>query len=109
MYEPDDFQQPQPDYSRQITNLAKLYTEEDKYSGQSDNSFNFKLGIFIENCKKARVLPEARGLAFLIILTGLAKDYYYKSCCNYDDVDLVYEAISKWFETDEQGRLNLLN
>ena len=80
-----------------------MYIEEDKYSGQPDNSFNFKLGIFVENYKKAGVLPEARGLAISVILTGLAKDYYYKVCYNYDDIDLVCDTISNRFETEEQG------
>ena len=86
-----------------------MYIEEDKYSGQPDDSFNFKLGIFVENCKKARVLPEARGLAISVMLTGLVKDYYYKVCRNYDDIDLVCDTISNWFETEEQGQTNLLN
>jgi hypothetical protein len=41
------------------------------------------------------------------MLTGLTKDYYYKSCrITYRTI--ADEAIRKRFETDKQGRLNLL-
>jgi hypothetical protein len=36
-------------YSKELANLAKLYTDEFKYSGKNDN-FNFKLTIFIDLC-----------------------------------------------------------
>ena len=71
-------EEPQPDFSRQIANLAKIYTEEDRYSGQPDNSFDFKFGIFLDNCTKAGVPRQAQSLAFSMMLSGLAKDYYYK-------------------------------
>jgi len=32
-------------YSKELANLAKLYTNEAKYSGENDN-FDFKLTIF---------------------------------------------------------------
>jgi hypothetical protein len=107
LYELD--RQPQTDYSRQIANLSKIYTNEDRYSSQLDDSFDFKLDIFVDNCKRVGILVEAFGLAFPTILTRLAKDYYYKSCRNYSDVEQVCDAIRKRFETNEQGRLNLLN
>jgi hypothetical protein len=85
-----------------------MYTEEDRYSGHSDDSFGFKFSIFLDNCKRASIPTKAQGLAFPIMLTGLAKDYYYKSCRTYRDIDQLCEVMYKRFETDEQGRLNLL-
>ena len=102
-------EEPQPDFSRQIANLAKIYTEEDRYSGQPDDSFDFKFGIFLDNCTKAGVPRQAQSLAFSMMLSGLAKDYYYKACRQKGyNIDQLCEAISKRFETSEQGRLNTL-
>jgi hypothetical protein len=36
-------------YSKELANLAKLYTNELKYSSKNDN-FNFKLTIFTDLC-----------------------------------------------------------
>ena len=36
-------------YGKELANLAKLYTDESKYSGKN-NIFNFKLTIFINLC-----------------------------------------------------------
>jgi len=36
-------------YSKELVNLAKLYTNEAKYSGENNN-FDFKLIIFIDLC-----------------------------------------------------------
>ena len=33
-------------YTRELTNLAKLYTDKDQYLGQTINSFEYKLTIF---------------------------------------------------------------
>jgi hypothetical protein len=34
-------------YGKELTNLAKLYTDKSKYSGEKNN-FDFKLTIFID-------------------------------------------------------------
>jgi hypothetical protein len=95
-------------YSRDITNLAKAYVDEDRYSGHPDDSFEYKFSIFLDNCERVGIPPEAQNLAFPIMLTNLAKDYYYKSCRNHLTLDQLHEAMQRRFETDEQGRLNLL-
>jgi hypothetical protein len=41
-------------YSKELANLAKLYTDEAKYSGKNNN-FDFKLIIFIDLCQKANI------------------------------------------------------
>jgi hypothetical protein len=41
-------------YGKELANLAKLYTNKSKYSGENDN-FNFKLIIFIDLCQKADI------------------------------------------------------
>jgi len=36
-------------YGKELVNLAKLYTDESKYSSENDN-FDFKLTIFMDLC-----------------------------------------------------------
>ena len=66
------------DYSRELSNLAKMYTKESKYSGKN-NSFTFKLAIFNDICSRADVPSEVRIKAFPTMLKGLALDYYYSN------------------------------
>ena len=68
----------QPDNTRSLSNLAKWYTEENKYSGDSDN-FEFKLNIFRDLCKRAGVPLEAQATAFPTMLRGLALNIYYSN------------------------------
>ena len=41
-------------YGKELANLAKLYTDESKYSSENDN-FNFKLTIFTDLYQKADI------------------------------------------------------
>jgi hypothetical protein len=41
-------------HGKELANLAKLYTDEAKYSGEND-SFSFKLTIFHDMCDRADV------------------------------------------------------
>jgi hypothetical protein len=96
------------DFSCQITNLEKIYKDEDRYSGQSNDSFDFKLDIFVINCRQAGIPVKAFEIAFPTMLTDLARDYYFKTCRDYRDVKQVCKAIRKRFETKEQRRSNIL-
>jgi hypothetical protein len=62
--------------SKELTNLAKPYENENKYTGQ-DNNFDFKLVIFHDLCRQVSVTKEAKAKAYPIILQGLAYDHYY--------------------------------
>jgi hypothetical protein len=42
-------------FGKELTNLAKLYTKDTKYSSE-DNNFNYKLMIFHNLCEKAALL-----------------------------------------------------
>jgi hypothetical protein len=59
-------------------NAAKLYTDDQKYSGISGN-FNFKLIIFYNIYKRADILKTAYPKALPLILQGLALNYYYNA------------------------------
>ena len=46
-----------PIYSKEAATIAKIYTDDQKYDGVS-NSFNFKLTIFYNICKRAGLPPK---------------------------------------------------
>jgi hypothetical protein len=56
----------------------KIYTNKQKYNN-INNSFNYKLIIFLDIYKRIELLEEALISAFPIILKGLALDYYYNT------------------------------
>ena len=53
-----------------------MYTKEQKYS-KIDESFDYKLKIFYDIYKRARLLNIAYINAFPIMLKSLAQDYFY--------------------------------
>lgn len=46
-------------HGRELSNLAKIYTDNTKYSGRKD-SFTFKLAIFHDICLRADIPPETK-------------------------------------------------
>jgi hypothetical protein len=63
-----------------LTNLAKLYNENDKFSGDKYDVLSHKLVIFQELCAKVGILPDQTDrykLAISTMLTGKASAYYY--------------------------------
>ena len=59
-----------PIYSKEAVIIVKIYTDDQKYNGVSD-SFNFKLTIFYDICKRSSLPPKGYMTAFPIILKGL--------------------------------------
>jgi hypothetical protein len=97
-------------YGRELANLAKMYPSEDeKYSGNPTDSFNYKRSIFLDYCEQVDIPPEVLHKAFPTMLCGLAKDFYFKSCRGKNlPFDALCNSIRRRFETDEHGRLTLL-
>ena len=62
-----------------LINLSKLYTDKQKYSGDSDN-FEFKYSILLDLCKRAEVPKDAYPKAFPTMLKGTTLNYYYMDC-----------------------------
>jgi hypothetical protein len=60
-----------------ITELTKIYTNNNKFDSEGSSSLNFKLNIFHVTCYNARLPKEELLKAFLIMLKGLARDYFY--------------------------------
>jgi len=60
-----------PRYSKEVAIIAKIYTDDQKYDGVSD-SFNFKLTIFNNICKRSGLPLKGYIVAFPSMLKGLA-------------------------------------
>jgi len=60
-----------PTYSKEAATIAKIYTDDQKYNRVS-NSFDFKLTIFYNICKRAGLPPKGYITAFPTMLKGLA-------------------------------------
>ena len=93
-------------YSKELANLAKLYTDKSKYSSENNN-FNFKLTIFIDRYQKADIPKQEFGQAYSTILRGLALNYYYtnlKSNPISVSFNKLYKAIHNYFKGLEYKR-----
>jgi hypothetical protein len=97
-------------YSRELVNLAKLYTDKAKYSEKNDN-FSFKLIMFNDMCDRIDVSSEAKLKALLTMLKKLALNYYYSNVIN-DKTSLTFDdvcvSIMSYFEDAEYKR-SILN
>ena len=83
--------------------MAKLYTDEFKYSGENDN-FDFKLTIFTDLCQKADIPKQEFSQAYSTMLRGLVLNYYYtnfKSNPLGVPFDKLYKVIYNYFEGPE--------
>src|SRR6266699_2078364 len=67
--------------TKELTNLTKIYIEDNKYSGEDDN-FNFKLTIFYNLYSRADIPQEAKVKAYPIMLYGLVLNHYYTNLKN---------------------------
>ena len=65
-------------YSKELSYLAKIYTDNRKYIGRND-SFIFKLAIFHNICLRVDVSLEVKMKVFPTMLKSLALDYYYSN------------------------------
>jgi len=86
--------------------LAKLYTDEAKYSGENDN-FDFKLTIFTDLCQKADILKQEFSQAYSIMLRGLVLDHYYTNLKSNPlgvPFNKLCEAIRNYFKGPEYKR-----
>jgi hypothetical protein len=83
-------------YGKELANTAKLYTDNQKYSGISGN-FNFKLIIFYNICKRADILERAYLKALLLMLQGLALNYYYNTKLATFTFEDAYKSLYSFF------------
>jgi hypothetical protein len=53
-----------------------MYTDSQKYN-RVNKSFDFKLAIFKDTCRRAGLQPDNYIIAFSTMLKGLTQDHYY--------------------------------
>jgi len=89
-----------------ITDLAKIYNEDMKYSGELYDVINSKLQIFYDYYHKINLPKECHDKAFSIMLKGRASSFYYDKITrrNYDFSTIV-TIVRAHFETEENRQL----
>ena len=84
-----------------LSNLAKAYTENQKYAG-AHHEFYLKLIKFKGLCQFCGVSEDQYALAFPIMLTGTAKQYFnFNVRDKYTDFRGMATAVRDNFETSE--------
>ena len=95
-----------PLYTREITTIGKMYNDDQKYDGIGD-SFDFKLSIFYDICRRCGLLPDGYMIAFPNMLKGLALSYYYSCNLSTKSFEIACESMRNFFEGPEYYRKNL--
>ncbi len=91
-------------HGRELSNLAKIYTDKAKYCDRND-SFTFKLAIFHDIYSRADVPPEAKMKVFPTMLKGPVLDNYSLNIgisgtvMNFDQT--CYSIRRKWIKWDK--------
>ena len=94
------------DVAKQISEIAKIYTEEQKYDG-SNGSLDQKRAVFIDICRRVE-LPEAALIrAFPTMLKGLALDQYYTNNLSGKTLEEACTSLRTFFEGPGYYRRNL--
>ncbi|RKF64111.1 hypothetical protein OnM2_021121, partial [Erysiphe neolycopersici] len=93
-------------YGRDIANLAKSYTNDLKYTGDTDDNFDDKFGIFMEMCSRFGIANEGLVLAFPTMLSNLALSFYFNRCRGKNLTELC-KSMRENFEGPEYHRYNL--
>jgi hypothetical protein len=88
--------------------VAKMYTDNQKYNGVNE-SFDFKLAIFKDICRRAGLQLDGYMIAFPTMLKGLAQDYYYN--CSLSTKTYLEACTHMWnfFEGPKFYRKNLVD
>jgi hypothetical protein len=95
-------------YGKELANLAKMYTDESKYSGENDN-FDYKLVIFNDMCSRVDIPDAIKARAYPTMLRSLALDHYYTTIKGaiqtYNlSFDQICESTRTYFEGSEYKR-----
>jgi hypothetical protein len=93
-------------YKKEAATVAKMYTDSQKYDGVSE-SFDFKLTIFEDICRRAGLQPDGYMIAFPTMLKGLAQDHYYNRGLSARTYAEACTHIRNFFEGPEFYRKNL--
>jgi hypothetical protein len=103
----DDRRPTSSGYSRELSNITKIYIEGWKYGDGQDN-FNLKLIIFRDICARVELPENAYKKALPIMLKGRALEYYYTGLIQKNlEFNQLCTAIEQHFE-DANHRRNTL-
>lgn len=98
-----------PDYSKQIGNMSKVYSDEKKkYGGEEYEVLNDKLNIFYENCARLRIQQGddvGYAVVFSLMLKDDAHDFYMSKLYgqNYEFWTMI-ALMKKQFEVPESAQ-----
>jgi hypothetical protein len=84
-----------------IITLTKIYTEKEKYTGSSDESFLNKFSNFIELAQRAGTPSDKLGTAFPVMLRDRALDFYRQTCYNDSDIRSLANRFEAHFENTD--------
>ena len=87
--------------SRELTALAKLYTEEMKYNGRSD-ALDYKLKIFLTTASNAGVPSTKLHVAFPYMLGGDALNFYFSNQSSFESMNI--DSLRVAFKGNFEGR-----
>jgi hypothetical protein len=94
-------------YSKEAAIVAKMYTDSQKYNKVSE-SFDFKLAIFEDICRRASLQLDSYIIAFPTMLKGLAQDYYYSCTLLARTYSKACTYMQNFFKGPEFSRKNLV-
>lgn len=95
-----------PDYTMKLTQLDKIYRDDDKFGGTGDN-FDYKLEIFREKCMRVGLPAEGRVYAISIMLKGQALIYYYQHRIELISWEIFTATMRTLYEGPEWQRQNM--
>ncbi|KAF7578000.1 hypothetical protein PtrM4_022400 [Pyrenophora tritici-repentis] len=92
-----------------LTNLAKVYSEEEKFSGDKYDVLDNKIVIFKDHCEKVGITTPAQyKLAVSTMLRGKASAYYYNYIAPLNlDYDSIIKKLGEYFHTSENYQMFL--
>ena len=112
-YRPSNYQPaPSPvrtiwQYSKELTQLDKLYKNDDKFGGTGDN-FTFRLSVFYDKCQLVGLPLNAYLESASVMLTGQAKTHLYANRDSIITLDDFCRMIRLFFEGQDWEPLNLI-
>jgi hypothetical protein len=94
-------------YGRDLVTLAKIYTEESKYSREDDN-FDYKLIIFNDLYDRVGIPQEAKIKGFPTMLRSITLNFYYRNKATYTTFNSICNTIRNYFKGPEYKRRILI-
>jgi hypothetical protein len=93
--------------SREVTNLMKIYQDEEKkFGGELYDILGTKLQVFQDCCNKVGIQRHQYHHAFSVMLKGRAATFYYDHIAGKrHDFDTMLQLTKAHFETDENRQL----